>query len=313
MARLLIATDFLSLKALLELINAKNTADGANSLLKPYLTQKGINLPAQVAIGVQAKGFDDSRQLLFKQSTNYTQLRDLTFDPIAQRLKAEVQFLKGLYKPNVNALGDWNIEVVNNSRINYPGSFDDMSALAIKFFDKHLSYPTGTSPLQPYITKNGINITTDRAAVLTAQDYAAKSIASAKASQTATEQRDNLWQPVTEIIKGMGDYLFNLYGNNTKGLGDWGFVVDNSGAKPKEIKTKLVLGDKTTIKGLLIGSVLTNIGKIDIHVYKGSTTMGNPIIIHAGEKFGIAKGFNTITVSNPSELETAEFTTVRSN
>ena len=313
MARIILPEDFISQKTLLENIKAKDTADGAGSFLKAYLTQKGIVLTTLVNTAVQAKTLDDSRLVLFKQSTNYTQLRDITFAPILEHLKGEVQFLKVLYKPNTNALGDWNIQVVNNSKIQYPSNFDELSATANSFFAKHLSYAAGTSPLQPYITKNNINVANDKAAVATAQTYAANAIISIKSSENATQQRDILWQPVVAILHGIADYLMNLYASNSKGLGDWGFVVDNSVAKPKSVTTKLKLAEKITLKGVLIGSVLTNTGTADIHIYKGSSTTGNPVIIHAGESYGIAKGYNTITISNPSELETAQLTTLRSS
>lgn len=312
MARIIYPEDFSSQKTLLENIKAKDTADGANSLLKPYLTSKGIVLATLATTANSAKTFDDSRLVLFKQSTNYTQLRDLTFDPVVERLKAEVQFLKGFYKPNVNALGDWGITVINNAKIQYPSNFDELSALATNFFNKHLGYAAGTSPLQPYITKNAINVTNDKASVGTAQGYAVSATTSSKNSENATQQRDILWQPVVAILHGIGDYLINLYGSNSKGLGDWGFVVDNSVAKPKTQSTKLKLGEQITIRAVLIGSTLENTGTIDIHVYKGSNTSGNPIIVHAGEKLGIQKGYSVITVSNPSELQSAAFTTVRS-
>ena len=57
-----------------------------------------------------------------------------------------------------------------------------------------------------------------------------------------------------------------------------------------------------------LGSTLTNTGKPDLHVYKGKTTTGTPSIIHAGEQLGMQKGFSTITVVNPSLVETAVFT-----
>ena len=313
MARIILPEDFISQKTLLENIKAKDTADGANSFVKPYCTQKGIVLNTLITIAGQAKTFDDSRIILFKQSTNYTQLRDITFAPIMEHLKGEVQFLKVLYKPNINALGDWNIQVVNNSKIQYPSNFDELSVVATNFFTKHLSFAAGTSPLQPYITKNAIDVTNDKTDTALAQTYANKAVVSIKSSENATQQRDILWQPVVEILHGIADYLMNLYGNNSKGLGDWGFVVDNSVAKAKLVVTKLKLAEKITIKGIVIGSTLKNTGTVDIHIYKGSSTTGNPIIVHAGESYGIAKGFTILTVSNPSELQSAELTTLRSS
>ncbi len=99
-----------------------------------------------------------------------------------------------------------------------------------------------------------------------------------------------------------------LFSNNPKALGNWGFVVDDSSQKPKLRTTKLKLGEQITIMSIKLGTTLTNIGKTDLHLYKGKTTSGNPLIIHTGEQAGMQKGFSTITVINPSMLETGAFT-----
>lgn len=62
-----------------------------------------------------------------------------------------------------------------------------------------------------------------------------------------------------------------------------------------------------------IGSVLENVGTTDVHVYKGKTTSGNQVIVHPGEKFGIKKEFNIITLSNPNLLMSAKVKTVVSH
>jgi hypothetical protein len=103
-----------------------------------------------------------------------------------------------------------------------------------------------------------------------------------------------------------------LYPDNPRALGAFGFTVDEAGAKPKLQTTKIKLSDKITIKAVIIGTTLSNIGTVDLHLYKGSSTSGNPIIIHAGESYGITKGFSTITISNPSNTTEAKLTCYRS-
>ena len=71
-------------------------------------------------------------------------------------------------------------------------------------------------------------------------------------------------------------------------------------------------GDKITLKGIVIGGTITNNGTEDIHLYKGKTTTGNPIILKPGEKHGVTKGFSIITISNPSLLLVAKVSALRS-
>lgn len=48
-----------------------------------------------------------------------------------------------------------------------------------------------------------------------------------------------------------------------------------------------------------------NDGPTDVHIYKGKTTTGNPIILHPGDTWGVPKKYSIITISNPSATETA--------
>lgn len=310
MARLIIPDDFPSQKKLFEAIAAENQSQGTDSVLTAYLTENGINIKNLTAAN-SAQTLDDSRQVLVKQSTNYTQLRNITFDPIVAHLKSEVQFLKTFYKTNPKQLGEWGITVVGDSKITYPANFLDLAQVATLFFDKHLSYASNTSPLQAFVTKNNISVQADRDAIDTAIGYHNSLVRTLAEAENATEQRNLIWLPILENIRGIGNFLMKLYPENPRALGAWGFTIDQSTTKPKDVVTKIKLSDKTTLKGVVIGGTLKNIGMVDVHVYKGSTTAGNPIIIHPNESFGIAKGFSTITVSNPSTTTEAKVSVLR--
>ena len=206
-------------------------------------------------------------------------------------------------------LGNWGI-TVNGGIIAYPVDFSAQAALFINFKAANDAV-LPPNPLTPFITQHNINMNADKAATITAQVNHKDFVQATKDAEQSTENRNNLWNPVETHLHEIGDFLKKLYTDNEKKLGEWGFVVDHSTTKDKEAKTKLKLGDKIPIKGIVLGSTLKNLGTTDVHIYKGSTTTGNPIIIQAGESYGIAKGFSTITVCNPSELATAELTTLR--
>ena len=311
MARLIIPEDFSSQRKLLEAIFAQHSQQADDSELTAYLVQNNIDLAAHRTTAVTAQTHDDSRLVLSKTSTNYTQLRNLLFDPAISNLKSEVQFLKSLNKTNPKQLGEWGITVVGDSKISYPSNFDDLATVAKLFFDKHLSFADNTSPLFAFVTKNNINVASDKQAIENAISHHNSATQAAKDSENATEQRNLLWLPIMDDMRGIGNYLMKLYPDNPRALGAWGFTIDESGTKPKQVVTKILLSDKTTLKGVVIGGTLNNIGTVDVHIYKGSTTSGNPIIIHAGESYGIAKGFSTITVSNPSNTTEAKINVLR--
>ncbi len=306
MARIIQPTLAPAVADLLKILILKNADD--LSVLKSYLIQQEIKLEVDKTNINTAVGHDVSRLLLSRQSENARQLRDLKFEPVFARTKGIVQFLKSFYKPNFKALGDWGIPVLDGGRIAYP---EDVVA-QMEIFDnikkKSDSLLPEDNPLKGYLTTKEIDLVKDAAVVAVARENNEKFIDYAKKSEVETGERDQLQKPVMEHLRLIGDFLKNLYGDNVKELGLWGYVVDNSAAAPKDRTTKLKLGEQITIKGVTIGGTVKNIGTGDIHLYKGKTTTGTPAIIHPGESFGIAKGYSVITVVNPSLLISAKFT-----
>lgn len=209
---------------------------------------------------------------------------------------------------NTKELGNWGITITDSGKVNYPAAFGERATVFIAFTTKHNSYTDGTSPLQPYLTQNNVNLDADSAQVEQATANNTSFTTASQQSENETELRNQLWLPVLEHIKMIGNYLMKLFNTNQKALGNWGFVVDDSSQKPKLRTTKLKLGEQITGKSVVIGSTLTNIGEVDLHLYKGSTTSGTPFIVHTSEQFGIMKGYGTITVVNPSTLKEGKFT-----
>ena len=115
-------------------INTKHTADGNASVLKVYLTQNGIDLDKAELIATQVVSIEASRVLLHNQSGNYTQLRDLSYLPVISRLKAEVQYLKSIYKTNPKELVNWSINVEGTAKVVYPVGFADLCARCLLLF-----------------------------------------------------------------------------------------------------------------------------------------------------------------------------------
>ena len=308
MARLIIPDDFTSQLTLLNNIIAQNTALGASSPLTAFLTQQNIVLTNDEATGAAAQTHDVSRALLKKQSENYRQLRDHYFSTPWTHLTGGVQFLKTFYKGNTKELGNWGITITDSGKVNYPAAFGDRTTVFIAFTAKHNSYPDGDSPLQPFLTQQNINLDADSAQVEQATASNTSFTTAAQQSENETELRNQVWLPVLENIKTIGNFLMKLFSNNPKALGNWGFVVDDSSQKPKLRTTKLKLGEQINTNAVIIGSSFTNIGNGDLHLYKGKTTTGTPNIIHAGEQFGIVKGYSSITVVNPSTIIEGRFT-----
>ena len=309
-ARIIFPEDFPTQLALAKTLKAKHDLDALTSVLLPYLAEHGIDLDDLIDDGTAAEVHENSRTALRRSSEKNREKRDLAFSLPFKATQRSTQFLKGLYKPEYHKLGDWFITVNGVKRVVYPPKFIDRKQLVTDFFTKHNNYAAGTSPLQPFVTEQQLVPTDLLTAVTNAVTFDGDFTADSEASESQEVLRRNLWNPRWAEIKGIADYLMNLFVTNPKALGDWGFTVDDSPRKPKVRKSKILLSETKTYSNIVIGSTFINIGETTLHLYRGSATAPVPIVVLPGEKYGIKKGFNTITVTNASNLETGIFTTL---
>jgi len=286
---------------------AKNTADGPASVLIPFLAEHGIVLADDNTASTNALTFDVLRTKKTREAENFREARTTLQAAVEEHIRGELQFLKSFYKPAVHKLGEWGA-TVNGNRIAYPTSLAAWITLLGNINTKHLSFPPGTSPLLPYLTLHGIVLTTDMLNLVTANTDNNLAIAADQVSEDATEDRDNIWNPVVSHLHMIGDFLMNLFKGNQKNAGLWGYTVDHSPRAPKLQTTSLKIGETKTKSSVTIGGTFTNAGAGDLHLYRGKTTSGTPDIIHAGEKKGMTQGFSIITVSNPNTLIPGKFT-----
>jgi hypothetical protein len=312
MARLIQPSTFSQQENLSVSINKKHTDDGAKSVLTPYFTENNIDPAKFAAMATEAQSHETARALLFGQSKQSTELRDVKFKQPLANMKEGVQSLKRLYSKTPQKLVEWGIVVTGDNKISYPTSFDELSPMVLNFGAKHLSFPAGKSPLDAFVIENGIDFAKDTVAVEAAQ--AANNDAKSKAEQSAkeTELRNAVWQPVVKQLNDIGQFLLGIFPKTPRKIISWGFAVDTNPTKAKEVKTTIKLGDQITLKGVIIGSTLKNTGDTDLHIYKGKSTKGDPIIVKPGESWGVLMKYSTITVSNPDALKASSFTTFRS-
>ena len=298
-------------KDALELLDIVIENDAATpAVLRGVLSEKGIVLATDRTKLEGALVHEKSQGLLSRQSHNASELRNTLFDPVFSATRGIAQYLKSIYKPNYQSLGAWGLPVLSSGKINYPPNVMDRMKIFNDLHEYYVSLPSEENKLTVYVTTNEINMAALKGKADRAAEQNALFERTAAEAEAETEERDKLLNPVLGHLQDIGDNLMKLYAGSPRKVGLWGFHVDESTAKPKDRTTTLKLGEKITLKGVQIGSVLTNIGETELHIYKGSTTTGDPIILHPGEKVGIAKGFSTITVSNPNLLKSGKFTSV---
>lgn len=312
MARIIYPESFLSQSELFLLINEKITNDGAASPLLPFLLEQDIVLAHDNNHRLNAAGFEKERQKLARESENFRQQRNNLFKPVLKRTRGYFQFLKKFYRNNAKAISLWGAPITATGRIKYPARFLQLSAMTETLAAKHAAYAPGTSPLDAYLNQHGYSIATDQAAVGNAMARHHLAEASSKASEHATQNRNNTWNPVLGHMRSIGAFLMALHKHNPKELGNYGFVVDHSPRAPRQVVSKVLLLSKKTLNAVIIGGTFKNTGPVPLTVYKGRTTSTAGTIISAGEMLTIAKGHSTITVVNHSSTTTGVFSVLRS-
>jgi hypothetical protein len=312
MSRIIYPLQFLQQVILLGTIKAKHVADGLTSVIKTFLTQHTIDLVADETAGTSATTHETARALLSRQSENYRELRDTKFKPVMQHLRKCAQNLKSFYSPNVHELGNWGFTIDGSGRIVYPSDFIGQFNLFKTFKAKSDTLAGSANPLTNFYTQQSINLSNDDTAADAAHTYNTQFISATENAENETELRDNLWSAPNEHIHMISDYLKKSFPDNAKKLGEWGITVDDSPRAPKERISNINPASTVKITGITIGGTLTNIGGTDLHLYKGKSTEGTPIIVHPNEMIGMVKGYSTITVVDPSTTEPGKLKVLRS-
>ena len=290
-------------------INKKFLADGADSVLLPFFERAGIDFAQDILDGVAADGNDANSALYAGQSEAATKSRDDSFELPWARTLLWAQFLKVYYKTNVKGLTDWEIPVLVGGRIKYPKDFDGQAAITTAIIEKNNSYTGGSvSPLKPFITTNGDNLVTLLADVVAAQASDIVITEKNKASMDQMADRDKAFDLPYVHVRGVGEYLKSLYPGDATTIGYYGFDFV---AEPEAASLRVVsVGptDDKVVTGIVIGSVLENIGLFPFYMYKGKRKTGVPTLVLPGDKVGMNKGFSQIVASNRNTIGMVKFT-----
>lgn len=312
MARIIYASDYVSQRKLSDNVTAKHTADGAASPLIAMLAENGIDLAADATAAAQADTHETQRLKHARNAEAFEQAAMLVVKTLSTNVRAIAQMLKKFYANDIQKLGAWSL-TVNGKRIVIPATPDGLKTLIEAIKAKHATYvPPGTSPLAVFLTENpNINLTQmviDAGQAVTDNDAAE---AQRMQKESRKQQRDVLWNPVMAHMRVIGSFLAGVFVGKEKRAGDWGYTVDDSPRAPKKQTTTVPIGSAKKISNVAIGGTLENVGAVALHVYKGGTTVGTPVIVPPGEMLGMTKGYSTITVVNPDTLTPGKFTVLR--
>lgn len=305
MSRVIIEPSIPALIKLVEKVDAKDHDDGAASPVRPYREKKNIVFADVLTDLNKAVTYHHNQITFSQQSENLIELRNNKMKPVMEHATGCIQFLKIYYEPNFKDLGDWGANITNSGKVIIPTDIYERDTLVTALRVQHDTYPAGSSPLQPYLTKHGIDLGADVSAMAEAIAYHEEAKTKADEAENNTELRNNIVEPTIKMLRGIAEMLLKLYADNPRGICAWGFSVDDNPQKPTEQTSRLDLLTKRTYTSVKIGGLVTNLSKFDIHLYKGKEMIGDPIIIQPNKQFGVPKGYSTLTIYNPSTLSKA--------
>lgn len=314
MARIIFPENFLFQRLLFSAVKEKyESYPVATSPIEAFINQHAIDFTVDETAVQNAANFEHARSKKTKQSEDRTQKRNLAWDSVFANVRDYYQFLKRFYKPNYMEVGNWGAPITTTGKIAYAPSYADRTMMFEDLKEKYETFmPVGSSPLDPYLVQNKKSISVDAAAMEASRVFALEALALTKEAEDATEDRNNEMNPVDGHLRSIGNFLMTLYSTNPKELGNWGFTVDDSLRAPKQVVSKVKLSSEVTVSSCTIGGTFKNIGTVSLHVHKGKAASGVGITVLPGEVYGIAKGFNTITIVNASTTTTGVCSVLRS-
>ncbi|MEI6628368.1 MAG: hypothetical protein WCN27_03070 [Alphaproteobacteria bacterium] len=287
-------------------IIARVKKDGASGPLVAILAKRGIDLIKDKEACETAIANNTLFLAAEKNSQDLCEQRNKLMKPIMKHLRGSFQNLKSILKPTFKAVGGWGATILTSGKIIYPKSTQARVNLLMKMKAKNDSYTTFPSPLQPYLTKNNISLATDatNASLALITQNALK--ASINNSENLRQERDNGFAKSLIDIHFIGAFLKRLYSGETKKLGIYGYVVVGSKLATKRRTIKIIFGGIKLNKRIAIGDTIENMADADVYLYSGKTINGNPVLLKAGTKWIVAKGFSTISIQNLSSTITAK-------
>jgi hypothetical protein len=308
MARLVIPPNFIHRTELFKKVLAKDTVDGATSVIRPFMDENEIVLSSDDTAVDAAIVIHNAFEQFEKDGEKKTKERNNLFDPVWENHTTMVQLLKKFYKNNIAKLGDWDVEV-NGNKIVYPADFINRRLTVLAFIEKHNSYAAGESPLTSFLAEeeNKVDIAqnqTDATDALAPHNDAKQF---AQDAETKRQDRDNLMDPVTDHIEMIGNFLIGHYPKNPRKAGDWGYTVDTSPKADAVREGVINMGSPKKLNQLAVNSILLNTSAFPIEAFKGDAAEGTPIIIQPNIPFVIRRGWGITTLRNPSDTQKATY------
>ncbi|MFI5164854.1 MAG: hypothetical protein ACHQHP_06370 [Bacteroidia bacterium] len=272
-----------------------------------YMTENGVDLTADDTAVNDADTANTAAEEKEKSAEEHTLAGKLKMKQPMKDHRKCCQNLKSIYRTNPRKLGDWGVTVDNESKIVYSTNADEHAVEIKALITKHNTYAAGTSPLQPLLDEEGIDLTQNGTDI----DDAITEFDSADADSATKEakivERNNKINPVIEHIRGIGQAAVKMYASNPKKAGDLGFVIDSSKQPPVLRTITLEAGQEVDYGNLDVGSFVAVQGDGEIGIRPKNKPDVPLTSVSASQKFLLARGFGKSVLKNLSSTKKVTF------
>ncbi len=301
-------SDFLGQFDLAKALLVFKAAQPVGGFFDIFLAGESIDIPAIIAKGVLAKGFDDIKIAKLDDAHISIQSRNHQMGPIIPHMKGAFQFLKESSPSAFANLTYWGADPTVTGRFRYPTNPHLMLAMYKKFWDKDHSYPGITSPIHNYNIEQEIDMTVDGNRYTAAKGNDDDAANEFSLSEQNTQLRNNKWAPCLIDLLKIYHFLKAYYGGNTQKMRKAGFIILQTPPTHKKQKSKALQLGHVGIHGAIIGSIAYNPNDFAIILIPGTDIEGEAITFPAHSAMAIAPGMSRFIFKNPDALRIAEMT-----
>ena len=295
-------TQYGAVKLMRDII-AKDLADGASSIIRPFLAEDEIDLAIiESPLDLAEAAYDIFEK---KNGNAKTLIQVLLYDlnPSFEKHKERVQYLKSFYESNVLKLADYGI-TIHGDTVAYPVERDLICKAIKALIEHHNSLPLMDQAMTAlYLSENKMDLVSELAAI---PDFILQNDAYTKEkgeAKTAMAECRKYMKPIRKKTRNIGQFLVGYFHAVPENASDWGYRLDHSVKASVKRRGKVMNQSKKTTKRLVMDSDFLCLGPGPIKIFKGKKVTGTFILLSKGKKLKIKYGYGTVTLVNDSDAD----------
>ncbi len=269
-------------------------------------TAQGLTIEAALALGVEAKVYDDAKDADHSSSMNEIELRNKLAMPLVHHMEGGFQVIKALNEPEYGPVRDWGANISINGKITVPSNVIEQMDMFLLYSNKYGTFAPSPTPIDFYQTKHSYVMADDVSDMGDVITHDSSATSFKNSSENGTEMRNETWSPAIELLVRIYNVGKATYTDFFRELGLMGFDMSESSPTHKDqISTALQLS-QVLIHGAIIGSVFENLNSFPIIIHPGGVLGKPPFTLKAGELMAVRSGMSRFIMENPDPINKAK-------